>query len=246
MIQASYYGMYSYLDDKLGQLLDILEDMRIRDNTMVVFASDHGEMMGRKHMFEKRTFFEDSARVPLVVSMPSRFGAREIESEASLLDLFPTFAALAGSDWPADSLSGKSLVPALHGDESGLRHRGIVCEYYGESLKYPFRAIVRDRLKYVHFPEAPQNDLLFDLKRDPSEKCNVIAEAEHAAAARELLSLATNNYDYPRVRRLIHRSCADRRAIVDSYPFFQPDWNYYPPYPADRMYNRPTCKPATA
>ncbi|MFC1581975.1 sulfatase-like hydrolase/transferase [Planctomycetota bacterium] len=228
-IKQSYYGMFSYLDDKVGEILAALEENGLRDDTVVVFTSDHGEMMGQRGMFEKRTYFEGAVRVPLIVWSPGRFKPQAINHAVSLVDLFPTFSELADAYWSGGDLEGRSLMPALQGDSADLDGGTVITEYFGESIKYPFRAAVRDRLKYVYFPEAPDNDLLFDLAQDPDEENNLLHDQAYKDRGAALLSILEQDFDYDRLRETIDQSHADRQLVRSTYPVFQPDWSYHPP-----------------
>ena len=115
----AYYGMTSWGDDRLGELLYALDMTGQRDNTIVVLTSDHGEMLGEHGLWYKMSFRERSARVPLIVTAPGRFAHRRIAEPVSHLDLLPTLAALAGDD----ETGGPGLP--LDGD-TGPGHRDVV------------------------------------------------------------------------------------------------------------------------
>ena len=113
--------MISYLDEKLGQLLKQSEETGLRDNMVVVFTSDHGEMMVERGMWFKQCFWEWSARVPLVILDRRTTQATSILLNCSLVDLLPTFVALAGGgDGPLaptiSEVAGHSLGPLLFGE----------------------------------------------------------------------------------------------------------------------------------
>ena len=116
----AYYGMISYIDDKVGQLLQALEATGLGDNTIIVFTSDHGEMLGERGLWYKMSFFEWSVRVPLLFYAPRRFSRHRVNQVVSLVDLLPTLVDLASDDTTidfADKLDGQSLVPLMQGDE---------------------------------------------------------------------------------------------------------------------------------
>ena len=97
----AYYGMISYVDDKVGQLLETLKRTGLADNTLVVFASDHGEMLGERGLWYKMSFFEASARVPLLFYAPERFTPRRVAQPVSLVDLLPTLVEIATESPPS-------------------------------------------------------------------------------------------------------------------------------------------------
>src|SRR5262249_23467976 len=118
----AYYGMVSYIDDKVGDLIRALDATGLANDTIVIFTADHGEMLGERGMWYKMTFFEWSARIPLMISAPSTIAARHVPDVVSLLDLFPTILDLA-SDGPVpapiERLDGHSLVPLMKGSADG-------------------------------------------------------------------------------------------------------------------------------
>ena len=95
-MRHGYYAAISYLDAKLGQLLRSLEETGLRDSTVVILTSDHGDMLGERGMWFKQTFFDPAMRVPLIVSWPGELQARRMSANVSLLDLLPTFLELGG------------------------------------------------------------------------------------------------------------------------------------------------------
>jgi arylsulfatase A-like enzyme len=122
--RRAYYGMVSYVDEKIGRVLDVLHETGLADDTVVVFAGDHGEMLGERGMWFKQCFFEDSARVPLVVSAPGRFAPRRVAAPVSLVDLLPTLMDLATDGRPPDwvaPIDGHSLLPLVTGADDGRR-----------------------------------------------------------------------------------------------------------------------------
>lgn len=167
----AYYGMIDYVDDKYGRLLAVLEECGLRDDTIVVVCSDHGEMLGERGMWYKQNFFEWSARVPLVVNAPARFEPRRVASVVSLVDLLPTLCDLAGAtprEW-ADPLDGQSFAPLLEGGEDGDRR--AISEYTDMGVIAPARMLRRGRFKFIYTHGHP--DQLYDLEADPRELQNI-------------------------------------------------------------------------
>ena len=114
----------THLDERIGRLLDALQEGGLREDTVVVYTSDHGEFIGEHGLWWKNDFYEHSSRVPLLVSWPGRFPAGErFEGAVSLLDLTRTLVDLAGAPDPGD-LDGDSLLPVLRdGAPDGGRPR---------------------------------------------------------------------------------------------------------------------------
>ena len=113
---SAYYGSISDIDDRVGELLNALEGAGFRDNTIVVFTSDHGDMLGERGMWFKMSFLENSSRVPLIISSPSQFKSGRDNSAGSLVDLLPTLDEFArdglARDYPTP-IEGRSLLPHL-------------------------------------------------------------------------------------------------------------------------------------
>ena len=172
----AYYGMISYVDDKVGQLVRALEVTRQLDDTIIIFTADHGEMLGERGLWYKMSFFEPSARVPLLVCAPTRFSARRVSAPVSLIDLLPTLSELAhGGTPPGDltPLDGSSLVPALQGDE--LDPGRTVCgEMLSEGAVAPLLMLRRGSYKYLYCSADPEQ--LYDLADDPHETVNLAAD----------------------------------------------------------------------
>ena len=114
----AYLGAISYVDDHLARLLEILRVTGRLENTVVILTSDHGDMQGERGLWYKMSFYEGSARVPLVVSAPGRFAPSRVASPVSTMDLLPTLVGIAGGDdaVAAADLDAESLMPLLTGE----------------------------------------------------------------------------------------------------------------------------------
>jgi len=113
---AAYYGMIEWTDMQFGRVISKLEALNVLDDFVVVFLSDHGEMLGEKGLWEKQQYFDASVRVPFFISRPQKFnqGSAIIQENVSLVDLFPTLCELAQVPIP-NGLDGRSLVPLMEG-----------------------------------------------------------------------------------------------------------------------------------
>ena len=167
-----YYGMVSEVDDWVGRILKRVDELGLRDNTLVVFTSDHGEMLGDHGMHGKFVFHDGSARVPLLLRLPGRIPANTlIDSPASHIDLFPTILDYLGKSGHATE--GRSLRPLIDGREKGT-DRVAVSEW--PTTRTPGFMICDGRWKLLYGREAkaPSLDALYDLKDDPHEMNNLI------------------------------------------------------------------------
>ena len=179
----AYYGMLSYIDDKIGELMAALGDSGLLDETIVIFTSDHGEMLGERGLWYKQSLLEGSVRVPLIVRMPgkAKAGERHVTQPVSLLDLLPTLVELASEPGsPVDyvePIRGRSLAPLLRGQTS-IPDRPVFAEYSAEGTYAPGLMVRKGQYKYIYCETDPA--LLFDLESDPHELTNLADNADFA------------------------------------------------------------------
>jgi arylsulfatase len=190
-LQAAYYAMIKLIDDQLGRILEALEESGQRENTVVIFTSDHGEMLGDHGLIQKGCrFYEGLVRVPLIFSWPGGFPAGlQSDGLVELLDKAPTLMELAGLEVP-ERMQGRSLLPILKGEADPAAHRDFVrCEYYN-ALEMPdqsFATMYRDeRYKLVIYHGHACGEL-YDLQEDPEEFENMWDESEAQPLVLELL-----------------------------------------------------------
>jgi choline-sulfatase len=165
--RRAYYGMVSYFDDKVGELIGELKRLGLYERTTIIVTSDHGEMLGEHGMWFKRTFFDEAAKVPMIVSLPGYRQKRVVREVVSLVDLFPTLCELGGIDLDKrvrEEMDGHSLVGLITGRDLGWVNEAYL-EYCGEGAIRPMRMLRAGKYKYVYVEGLPA--LLFDLERDP-------------------------------------------------------------------------------
>lgn len=172
--QWVYYRLVESSDRLLGQVLDALERSEFKDNTLVVFTSDHGEMLGAHRLVSKEKLYEEAAKVPLIVALPGRPAGVNTRSLTCGMDLMPTFLDFADVPRPAE-LRGRSLRPLLEGKPD--REPEFVA---AESFDPEARMIRTSRYKYVKYTFGENSEQFFDLEQDPYERRNLIAQAELA------------------------------------------------------------------
>jgi len=178
-----YYRLVEDVDREIGRVLSALRDTGLESNTLVVFASDHGEGMGAHRWVQKAAFWEETAKVPLVIAGPGvRAGAVDRHSLVSLADLMPTLCDFAGAAPPPD-MRGLSLRPALGGKP--LDRPYVVSELlYGDQTREG-RMLRTSRYKYVRFNGGARPEQFFDLQEDPGETRNLVNRAESAGILEE-------------------------------------------------------------
>ena len=204
-MQASYYAMIEQIDHDFGRLLDHLETKELRENTIVIFTSDHGEALGDHGLaFKGCRFYEGSIRVPLIISWPSHFLV-DVQSYAlvELLALVPTLYDALGVDIPY-YVQGKSLVPLLTGQAPCNQHREAVrCEFFG-ALATPDQThatMYRDRRwKLIVYHQKGICEL-YDLDNDPWEHNDLAEHTDYQAIKWELMqkSFDATVYAHPKM-----------------------------------------------
>jgi len=173
---AAYYGMVETIDEAYGTVIEALRAVnQDPDEWIIVYCSDHGEMLGEHGIWEKQKFYEGSARVPLIIRYPKEIPAGTVvDQNVNLCDLFATLADLAGLPIPA-GLDSRSLVPLMRGETAGWNNESL--SQFG-TTNY---MIVRDRLKYQWYG-TDMPEMLFDLERDPGETANYADDPAYAPA----------------------------------------------------------------
>ena len=175
------------VDDQIGRVLDYLEENGLMDNTLIVYTSDQGFLLGEHGLYDKRFMYEESFRTPLVMRLPG--GARgDIVEMVQNIDYAPTFLELAGVAVP-DDIQGVSLLPLLRGEHPAGWRRSLYYHFY----EYPAEHMVKrhygvrnDRWKLIHFYNDIDQWELYDLQEDPHELRNLYGLPEYAAPRREM------------------------------------------------------------
>jgi choline-sulfatase len=231
--RRAYYAAITYMDERVGEVLSALSDTGLRDETVIAFTADHGEMGGERGLWFKMSFYDGSARVPLIVSGPGVARGRVAEP-VSLLDLAPTFADLAAAAPGDHAYEGRSLAAALR---SGAIGRGtVVSEYLAEGVTQPAVMLRHGAHKLIRCPGDP--DLLYDLSSDPHETRDLAADAASPALA-ALGAQAEARWDLPALRERVLASQAQRRAVAAALAAgAHTPWDHQPVFDASRQYVR--------
>ncbi|MFB0545507.1 MAG: sulfatase-like hydrolase/transferase, partial [Anaerolineae bacterium] len=173
-IVGLYYDFTVLVDAQIGRILARLDQLGLAEDTLVIFVSDHGDMIGSHGgLFDKGFMYEEAHRVPLIVRWPARFRSSTKRSELVYnMDLMPTILDILGQ--PDESLDGQSLLPYLEGTPApGGDRQAIYLEFHGLRYLYSQRALVtRDGYKYIFTPG--DQDEVYDLNQDPGELRNLV------------------------------------------------------------------------
>ncbi|MEM7498356.1 MAG: choline-sulfatase [Pseudomonadota bacterium] len=206
----AYFANTSYFDAKIGAVVQALEESDQLDNTVIIVTADHGDMLGERGLWYKMTFFEHSARVPLIMAGPG-VAQGAAASPCSLVDLLPTFLEIGGADiadigMPVD---GRSLWPVAAG--GGEDEGEAIGEYCAECASHPVFMIRRGCYKYVHCDVDPPQ--LFDLAADPAELTNLADDPAHAETAAAFAAEVTRRWDSEAIRQNVIATQKQRRAV---------------------------------
>ena len=196
LAQARYYAMIAQIDDQFGRILKTLDETGQRENTVIIFTSDHGESLGDHGlMYKGCRFYEGLVRVPLIFSWPGHFVEnKKSDALVEMMDLSATLLELAGAPLP-DYFQGKSLLPILSGDSDGIDHREFVRSEYFDALDPHFTG---GNGTYATMHRTKSHKLcvyhgkgvgeLFDLEKDPWEHENLWHDQEHSEIKNQLLA----------------------------------------------------------
>ncbi|MBC7137930.1 MAG: choline-sulfatase [Defluviimonas sp.] len=227
------FANISYCDDRIGEILQTLEDTR--QEAIVIFLSDHGDMLGERGLWFKMTFFDPSSRVPLMISAPGLAPGR-VDDPVSTLDVTPTLCDLVGISMEEVMpwTDGQSLLPLAEGHR---RTEAVAMEYAAEASNAPLVSLRKGRWKLNLCRLDP--DQLFDLEADPHELRNLAESPDHQATLAELKFEAAARWDLERFDAEVRASQARRRLVYEAlrqggyYP-----WDYQPLKKASEQYMR--------
>jgi choline-sulfatase len=236
LLRRAYYGLVSYIDRKVGELLGALDQAGERGQTIVVFTSDHGDMLAEKGMVQKRCFYEWSVRVPLLVERPDGRGAgRRVSVPVSLMDLVPTLLDWAGfpeaERLPMDAVSLAGWV-----ERGAAAERPVFSEYHVEKVHAPCFMVRQGRYKYIYIHGHASQ--LFDLEADPGEWHNLAGQPAHAALEAQLRGLVLARFDPDAIAAAGLASVRRRDLIRQAMARNHTSWDYFPYFDASRQYVR--------
>ena len=191
----AYYASITFLDANVGRVLDALDRLKLTNDTIVVFVSDHGYHLGEHGQWMKQTLFERSARTPLVVAgrgVPSK--GRASSRIVELLDLYPTLAELTGLR-PPQGLQGRSLVPLLKNPGAAWDHPAFTQVRRGPAASsYMGYSVRTDKWRYTEWDGGKRGRELYSEANDEGESANLADDPKHAevvAAMQKLLRRVT-------------------------------------------------------
>ncbi len=182
----AYNRLVEKADAGIGQLLDALDTAGLRDDTVILFTSDHGDQQGAHDLKNKSVFYDEAMRVPLILCDSNARETGRTDSETLVSngpDLYATIADYAGAELP-DAMTGISLRPVAEGRTLEKPHNYIVAEH--EKWHGPRRRMIRTkRYKYCIYEDGGQTEQLFDMQTDPGEMVNLVQSAAYGDALKE-------------------------------------------------------------
>ena len=231
--RRAYFANISYLDDKIGEVMEALETTR--QEAIILFVSDHGDMLGERGLWFKMSFFEGSARVPMMISAP-QMTAGLITTPVSNIDVCPTLCDLAGVDMSEVEpwTTGQSVVTMGQGVE---RTEPVAIEYAAEASYAPMVSLRYGKWKYNRC--KLDADQLFDLDADPHELNNLAQVPENKGTLDQLRAKSEARWDLDKFDAEVRASQARRWVVYEAlreggyYP-----WDYQPLQKASERYMR--------
>jgi choline-sulfatase len=222
----------TYVDDKVGELMAALKENGLAENTVVLFTSDHGDMLCEKAMVQKRCFYEWSARVPLIVRVPPSArlpgagqAGRKVQTPVTLIDLLPTILDWAGVGHrlPYD---GRSLLPLLEGGEDP--ERIAFAEIHSEGIHGPCFMARQGQYKYIYVHR--HDEQLFDLQADPGEWHNLASDPAYEAVCAKLLAAILAQFDPDEIDRHVQASIRRRQLAREAMNLTKTRWDVSPQF----------------
>ncbi|RPI84818.1 MAG: choline-sulfatase [Chloroflexi bacterium] len=236
-MRRAYYGLITYIDEKVGELVQALEDLGLKENTLVIFSCDHGDMMGERRMVQKRSFYEYSSRIPLILSCPVRWEGRQLVGEpVSITDIMPTILDYVG--FPEEKIfpmDGRSIIPLIEGKRDP--DRAIFAEIHSGGVNTTCFMVRKGEFKYCYYTGySPQ---LFNIVNDPKEWHNLAGNPAYQDIENCLYQLILDNFDPEQIEMDIEASIRRRRIIQEAMNITGlPVWDFQPEFDATKQYWR--------
>jgi choline-sulfatase len=237
--RRAYFANTSYVDHWLGRLRDALDECGLAENTDVMFLSDHGDMLGERGLWYKMSFYEWSARIPVILHRPGEAGGKVVAAPVSQVDVLPTLTRIAAEATgaavpePVDPLDGRDLLAIADGGDAGP----AISEYLGEGTGQPMLMIRDGQWKFTCCPGDP--DQLFDLADDPYELNDLSGSPAHTERIAGFRAVAETHWDAATVREAVLDSQRRRRILHGALRQGRVrKWEWQPPRDATEEYTR--------
>ena len=193
--KRAYYAAISFVDAQIGRVLDAVDRLGLRDNTILVFWSDHGYHLGEHGLWFKQSCFEESARVPLIIAMPGQKTAGQASTRpVELVDLYPTLAELTGLT-PPKNLEGFSLRSLIDDPKAQWSHPAYTQVQRGANN--PGHSVRTERWRYTEWAFGASGQELYDHDSDPQELHNLAGDAKYADVVAQMKALLKQVHPAP-------------------------------------------------
>lgn len=201
----AYYAKVERMDEMIGEIVETLDEQGLLKNTIIIYTSDHGEMLGQKGWWGKRCLYEMSAKVPLIIrDFREPENSQKHKELVSLLDIFPTIQDLSQSP-KLEELEGKSLIHLLEeGRDSTLEERAVFSEFAEIGIDQPTAMVRKGRYKLI--VAHTYSPVLFDLESDPEEEINLYGQEGTLRIQKELENELYKQWDPFLTRKKILRN----------------------------------------
>lgn len=227
-VRRAYSALVTYIDDKVGELIRDLKENGVYNNTIIIFTSDHGDMLGERGMVQKRCFYEWSSRIPLMIHYPDCRRER-VRIPVSIVDLAPTLAEMAGAA-KMEEADGRSLADG-EPDE-----RPIFCESHGEAILWPCYMVRKGAYKYTYIHEKETQ--LFCVDTDPEERNNLSGDPDYQAVEEELRGMIFENFNPQEVLDYLDASIRRKKIVREAMERTKTAWDYVPVVDESRRFAR--------
>ena len=211
--RTAYYALVTRMDKMIGQILDKLEERGLLENTLIVYSSDHGDQIGERGLWWKHTFYEESVKIPMILSWPEQLPKGEARDQViNLVDLNATFLDALGAN-PLPNSEGHSFLNIAK-DNSSPWQNLTFSEYCSDVTKWDGmrqRMIRQDDWKLIYYHGFPAQ--LFNLAEDPQELNDLAEVPEHQAIKEELLSLLLKDWDPDAIEQRMLDKQSDKEIL---------------------------------
>ncbi|NJO00546.1 MAG: sulfatase-like hydrolase/transferase [Bacteroidia bacterium] len=225
-VRRAYYALVTYVDIVVGEIMKCLAENNFDKNTLIIFTSDHGDMLMEKGMVQKRSFYEWSSRIPLIVKFPDEAHAgMKINTPVSLIDVLPTILDVAQiPDSVRLRMDGKSLLPLIEKGEDASRY--VISEMHSEGVYAPCFMVRKGDFKYIYIHGYESQ--LFNLKDDPGEWKNLIYDKKYAPLVTRLREVIFQHFDPEEIETALQHSIGSRQLIQQWIEKTGTSWDYVP------------------
>lgn len=192
--KLAYFAAISFVDAQIGRLLDALDSLGLSDNTIIVFWSDHGYHLGEHGLWFKQSCFEESAKSPLIISVPgAKSAGKRCHRTVELIDIYPSLAELTGLT-PPGNIQGYSLLPLLQNPEAEWKHPAFTQVQRGNT---PGHSVRTEEWRYTEWGFGKLGEELYNEEADPQELQNLAGNLKYAGVVRQMKALLHEDHPEP-------------------------------------------------